>query len=148
MARRTKSAKSGIRIENLGAVTRALRQLPGDISDELKTASGEIATRVASQARMPAGARRQSARAAETLRVRKGTTPSIALGSAAVPFALGAEFGGGRRPTTQQFPPWRGSGKTAGYFLYPTVRTLEKWIGETYLEALDDALATAERRGN
>ena len=32
---------------------------------------------------------------------------------------LGAEFGGGRRPRTRQFPPHLGR---QGYFVYPTVR--------------------------
>jgi len=38
------------------------------------------------------------------------------------PTILGAEFGGGRRRTTRQFPQWRGSGRDAGYFVYPTIR--------------------------
>lgn len=38
------------------------------------------------------------------------------------PEILGAEFGGGRRPTTRQFPPWRGKGEDAGYMLFPTIR--------------------------
>ena len=67
---------------------------------------------------------------------------------AAVPFALGAEFGGGRRPRTRQFPEWRGAGLGAGYFLYPTVRSLDRWIGDTYADALDAVLAEAARRGS
>src|SRR5918995_5224587 len=38
------------------------------------------------------------------------------------PTILGAEFGGGRRSTTRQFPPWRGANRNAGYFVYPTIR--------------------------
>lgn len=38
------------------------------------------------------------------------------------PEVFGAEFGGGMRPTTRQFPPWRGKGDDAGYMLYPTIR--------------------------
>src|SRR5918994_7614584 len=38
------------------------------------------------------------------------------------PTILGAEFGGGRSPRPRQFPPGRGSGSGAGYFVYPTIR--------------------------
>jgi hypothetical protein len=40
------------------------------------------------------------------------------------PAVFGATFGGGRRPTTRQFPPWLGSGYDAGYLLYPDLRAL------------------------
>jgi hypothetical protein len=53
------------------------------------------------------------------------------------PFALGAEFGGGGRSTTRQFPPHRGSGSDAGYALYPTIRAKTDEIVERYGEALD-----------
>jgi len=52
----------------------------------------------------------------------------------------GAEFGGGRRPTTRQFRPWRGSGSDAGYMLYPAVRRNAERTGELYSAALDAAL--------
>jgi hypothetical protein len=48
--------------------------------------------------------------------------PIIRLFGDAHPEVFGAEFGGGRRPTTRQFPPWRGSGEDAGYMLFPTIR--------------------------
>lgn len=48
--------------------------------------------------------------------------PIIRLFTDEHPEVLGAEFGGGKRPTTRQFPPWRGTGETAGYMLYPTIR--------------------------
>lgn len=41
------------------------------------------------------------------------------------PELMGAEFGGGHRPTTRQFPPWRGAGRDAGYMLFPALRSLE-----------------------
>jgi hypothetical protein len=51
---------------------------------------------------------------------------------------LGAEFGGGARPRTRQFPPWRGSGADAGYMLYPTLR--EEATMRRYEEILDDII--------
>jgi hypothetical protein len=137
-----------MRITNLNAALRALRQLTPDAHAELKDAAGRIADRVASQARSSAPGTRQAQGAAGTLRARRGDTPTVALGSAAKPYAMGAEFGGQRRPTTQHFPPWRGAGAGAGYFLWPTVRALDKWIGDEYADALDEALETAARRGS
>ena len=148
--------RAGPHITNLTKAQRALRQLAPDAHKELKVASREIAERIVVHARGQASTPQQ-AKAAQSLRSRAGDTPTVALGSKAVPFALGAEFGGGRFragfPTpdggyTSQFPPWRGNGTAAGYFLYPTVRNLGPWIGETYLEALDDAVAKAARSGS
>lgn len=59
----------------------------------------------------------------------------------------GAEFGGQRRPTTQQFRPWRGSGSGAGYFLYPAVRELADDMQDRYGDALLRAIDASARRG-
>ena len=48
--------------------------------------------------------------------------PIIRLFGDEQPAIFGAEFGGGARPTTRQFPPWRGKGSDAGYMLFPTIR--------------------------
>jgi hypothetical protein len=55
------------------------------------------------------------------------------------PAILGAEFGGGRRPTTQQFPPWRGSDRQAGYMLYPALRAEEAHIDRAIVALIDRA---------
>jgi hypothetical protein len=54
--------------------------------------------------------------------------------------ALGAEFGGQGRPTTQQFAPWRGQ---TGYFLFPTIRRDHEQIDATYRAALDRIIRAA-----
>jgi len=146
MASKTATQKA-TRIENLAQVQRALRKVCPDAHKGLKAASHDIAQQVVSVAKGQAGSRRQSARAAETLRARGGDAPVVALGGAKWPgtFAMGAEFGGGARSATRQFPPWRGAGRSAGYFLWPTVRNLHGYITDAYLDALDDALAKAER---
>lgn len=54
---------------------------------------------------------------------------TIRLDTGRHPEILGAEFGGARRPTTRQFPPWRGFGRNAGYMLYPALRSLERELG-------------------
>lgn len=57
-----------------------------------------------------------------------------------VPAAIfyGAEFGGQRRPTTQQFKPFRGQ---QGYFMYPTIRDDD----DRMVDAFDTALEAVER---
>ena len=137
--------QSGLRIANLTAAKRALRRISPDAHKGLKAASHTIAQQVVSKATARASARAQSAKAAQSLRARAGDSPTIALGGARYPFALGAEFGGGRTARTRQFPAWRGSSRGAGYFLWPTVRDLSGYINDAYMDALDDALAKAER---
>lgn len=66
--------------------------------------------------------------------------PQIQLNAGAQPAILGAEFGGGGRPRTRQFPPYRGSGSNAGYMVYPTLRDDSKDVVERYGEALDKLL--------
>ena len=56
----------------------------------------------------------------------------------------GAEFGGKRRTTTQQFPSWRGSGSGAGYFLYPTARASGKRYYDMWADAVDKAFTDWE----
>lgn len=56
------------------------------------------------------------------------------------PAVMGAVFGGGRRPTTRQFPPWRGSGRGAGYMLFPELREQEAFLDHTVVELIDKAL--------
>jgi len=51
----------------------------------------------------------------------------------------GAEFGGGARKTTRQFPPHLGG---TGYVFYPTVRRMGPQINVEYLDAIEKVLAT------
>lgn len=59
------------------------------------------------------------------------------------PTIFGAEFGGGARKTTRQFPPWRGSGGGAGYFVYPTIRGSAGDISDHVEGAVNDLLRSA-----
>lgn len=56
--------------------------------------------------------------------------PIVRLFGDEEPAVFGAEFGGGARPTTRQFAPWRGKGEDAGYMLFPTIR--ERLTGESF----------------
>lgn len=64
----------------------------------------------------------------------------IRLDARSHPAILGAEFGGGRRPTTQQFPPWRGAGRGAGYMLYPAIRDEEQEADRILTSLIEKAL--------
>jgi hypothetical protein len=78
--------------------------------------------------------------------LRAGATQNTAwikLLASREPTILGAEFGGGRRPTTRQFPRWRGSGSNAGYFVYPTIRAESDDITRQLEDAVRDLLRTA-----
>lgn len=65
---------------------------------------------------------------------------SIRLNPRAQPAVMGAVFGGGRRPTTRQFPPWRGSGRNSGYMVFPDLREQERVLDRTVVELIDKAL--------
>lgn len=65
---------------------------------------------------------------------------NIRLDTRRQPAILGAVFGGGRRRTTRQFPPWRGSGREAGYMLYPDLRAQEAQLDTIVTSLIDKAL--------
>lgn len=65
---------------------------------------------------------------------------NIVLDVRSQPAILGAVFGGGKRPTTQQFPAWRGSGRDAGYMVFPELREQESQIDRLIIELLNKAL--------
>ena len=70
------------------------------------------------------------------------TRAQVSLGGGAYPFAMGAEFGSVRY---RQFKPWRGSNADAGYFLYPTIRSMGQSgeIERLYMDAVEDAVKGA-----
>lgn len=138
-------------------LNRALRSLPKAASSKLRDASQVIAGKVATDA--SGAARSQGGVAglvAGSIRSGRDRVPLVRMGSAArLPgdrkgqrqtvgdVIWGAEFGGGARPTTRQFKPWRGNSTGAGYFLWPTVRGdrefIEQAYGDAILAAVDEA---------
>lgn len=146
---------------SVAGLNKALKKLPKAAVAQLRDASQAIATRVADDARVRAqGVGGVAALVAPTIRVGRDRVPAVKMGSSQTlpdsgdgwerdrdsanqtigDVMWGAEFGGGRRATTHQFAPWRGSGRGAGYFLYPAIRQDEDWIEERYSEALGEAL--------
>lgn len=93
------------------------------------------------RARMGQHSPRAGSRAAGTIRaLATGTRAQIGVGSNSVPWAIGHEFGGGRRPTTHMFPPHRGQ---EGYAVYPTIRAMREQIMDQYGRMLQDLTQTA-----
>jgi hypothetical protein len=139
-----------VRVEGLDELRRELRKLDdAGLSDRLKDANYRVADVVVRRAQQRASALgRMQTKAAGTLRpARQAARAVVTLGRASVPFALGAEFGAGRgirdpgrnrgRLGLNQFSPWRGSGRGAGYFLWPGIRDSKNEIESTYYDEID-----------
>lgn len=138
---RVNASSQGVRVQGLNELNRALRELGGrELQKELKETGLGVAREVADDARAGAFALGSvAAKAAPSVNAAaRFTGAGVSIGGAAYPFAGGAEFGGGRRPTTQQFEPWRGNGSNAGYFVYPAIRENADTIAEGYLGAVED----------
>jgi hypothetical protein len=155
MARRRQGPQS-VAVKGLDELRRELRRLDdAGLLDELKTANFEVASSVVEWAQ--AEARRfgpMDVAAADTLSAARGQRAAeVRLGGAKAPWAGGSEFGAGRnmpRSTSrgtvtgwQQFRPWRGNGRDAGYWLYPAIRSHTDQIVETYGDALEQITARA-----
>lgn len=134
-----------VRIEGLRELNKALKELGPEFPREMRKVNKEVAGGVAEHAQRNALAEGGvAAHVAPSLKASAGVnSAAVALGGLAHPAAGGAEFGGQRRPTTQQFKPWRGSGERAGYFLYPAIRSDADEIYDDYLEALDELVKRA-----
>lgn len=118
-------------IKGLPQLLKACDKIPKAMEAETQDAARQVAREVVSGAR---GAARspQQALAASTLSA--GTDgDGGTVGSTWAGFA-GSEFGGGARPTTRQFPPYRGK---RGYFLYPSMRANASRLNEIWDDAMD-----------
>ena len=128
-------------IKGLRQLLRVLNKLPKDLQNDVRDASQAIANDLGAGAKQ-AAATPQQRLAATGLKVKRDRIPTINArgtirpGVKAGDIFFGSEFGGGQRPTTQQFPPHRGQ---RGYFLYPTARARgSKYFG-MWAEAVDKA---------
>lgn len=150
------------RVESLNATLRAIpKEANATLRDASQSIAGEVAGDAAAAARSQGGL---AAIVAPTIRAARDRVPYIKMGGSkqlpkegngwkrktrkganqTIGDAMwGAEFGGQRRRTTQQFRPWRGSSHGAGYFLWPAVRDnrayIEKAYGDALIEAIDKA---------
>jgi hypothetical protein len=134
------NAKSdGVNVEGLAELRRALKAVSADAPKELSAAGKEVAQFVADDARSAAAALGGvAAKVAPSITARASAGGgAVSLGGTAYPMALGAEFGGRGRPTTQQFQPHKGR---TGYMVYPTIRANADRIESEYADKLDDLM--------
>jgi hypothetical protein len=148
------STHNVVEVRGLRDFRKDLKQLNDkQLESDLKDVNQSVARLVVDRARARATSSMER-RAASTLTAsRSGARSAVALGGARFPGALGAEFGAGRdrpRQTARgtvrgwnQFKEWRGSGRTAGYFLHPAIRASEDEIVELYGAGLDKLTAKA-----
>jgi hypothetical protein len=143
-----------VRVEGIKPTLSALRKMPKAFKIAATDASQKIADTEAQKIKANASTR-QERLAAQSVRARRGQAPSIAAGGAmrvrsrtksirAGDVFFGAEFGGRGRPTTQQFPAYRGR---VGYFFWPTIRADSQAITRQWETALDALAKTWDDHG-
>ena len=141
-----------IQVEGLAQLSKVLKGMDKDLAKELRLANkkaAQIAADAAKSRALSLGG--SAAKGAPTIRASAGVkSASVGFGGASAPWMGGSEFGanreGQRRRSTgtyvgyRQFDNWRGSGRTAGYFVYPSIRDNEGRIVEQYEDALGDLI--------
>ena len=111
-------------------IGRLQQRLPQSLAEEDQAQAGRIAGLARDKGESLGSVHAKAAPGIKAINQR----PIIRLFIDEHPYILGAEFGGGRRPTTRQFPPWRGKGDTAGYMLYPVIREQTDENNEDFTE--------------
>ena len=134
-----------IQVRGLKELRAALKEVDAKAPKLLQKANKAAANLVVgpARARMGQHSPRAGSRAAGTIRaLASGTKAQIGVGSNAVPWALGHEFGGRGRPHrigkqghTMMFPPHRGQD---GYAVYPTIRAMRAEIMDQYGDMIDE----------
>jgi hypothetical protein len=148
--------KVNYKIEGLDGTLRAFNQYGRDANRELRQAAGVEADRMVAELVITGqGASAQAALTAGSVKRRSDRVPVIVAGgtrrlrrrssATAGDVFFGAEFGGGRRPTTRQFPPWVGR---RGYWFWPTIRRHLPDLRRRYIAALDDLAQKWAAGGN
>ena len=145
--------KNRLYIANLNQALRALNGISKELSAELRDASTRIVDQVLPAARSKASGR-LAQKVAASIKPKRDRIPAITAGGR-TPITLsgrsvpagdvffGSEFGSNASP--QFGKPHLGR---TGYFLYPAVRDLSGFITDEYLDALDDVLTKAARKGS
>lgn len=135
---RINATGDGVRVQGLNELNRALREMGGrDLQKELKETGLEVAKIVASDATSNAHSLGGvAAKVAPSIKASaRSTGAGVTFGGSAYPFAGGAEFGSYQY---KQFKPWRGNDSSAGYFVYPSIRSNSDRIADEYLKGIED----------
>jgi hypothetical protein len=151
--------KVKVEVEGLEETLRAFNRYGKDANRELRQAAGvEVDRMIAALIVAGEGAGSQAALTAGSVKRRSDRVPVIVAGgtrrlkrtsskgkATAGDVFFGAEFGGGRRPSTRQFPPWVGR---RGYWFWPTIRRHLPDLRRRYIAALDELAAKWAAGGN
>lgn len=134
--------RQSLYIDGLDVTVARFKALPKAVRDGADEEVREIARFVATEAKGAASTRAER-KAAETIKAQKNT---VSLGGggrrqAAGSMALGTEFGGRGRRTTQQFRAHRG---TQGYFFWPSIRRNSARIKQRWDDLVDRLAAEVE----
>lgn len=142
-----KPVRVQVEVEGLKELIAGLRQSPDRLDKEFRRRFRELAAEVRDQARSNAQGAYPGGKASHRgpqhwkdliNSITSGATaetPTVSIGKAAVPWAMGFEFGSNRYP---QFPP-----PTGGHFFYPAIRSSREDIQDRALKAIDEALNPA-----
>lgn len=143
MASKPRNIETNFEVRGLNQLLKALNKIPKELQAEVRDASGAIAADLVAGATNAAHTPLQRL-AASGLKVKRDRVPVIRVGlnkvrpgTRAADIFYGAEFGGRRRPTTQQFLEHKGR---IGYFLYPTARARGRKYADLWDAAVDKAM--------
>lgn len=151
--------KVSVQVEGLNETLKAFNAYGRDANRELRQAAAVEADRLVAAIILAGEARgKQAALTTGSVKRRSDRVPVIVAGgtrrvtrtsgkgkATAGDVFFGAEFGGGRRPTTRQFPPWAGR---RGYWFWPTVRAGLPELRRRYIKTLDELAAKWAAGGN
>lgn len=126
-----------INVEGIDETVRFLSSLPAAVDRAGDDAAVDVGRVEVPRIRARAGqVGRREALAVRSVRASADGIVVAAGGGVPAAIFFGAEFGGGGRPRTRQFAPYR----AGGHFLYPQLRDDEDRIVELFGDALDPVL--------
>ncbi len=130
--------REALYIDGLDDTMRRFRALPRDVKAAADEQVRAVAKFVAAEA-ITAASTSAERKVSATIKAQKNT---VSLGgggkrSRAGNMALGTEFGGRGRTTTQQFRPHRGRD---GYFFWPSIRSNSSTIKQMWDDLVDELL--------
>ena len=149
--------KVQVKVEGLNETLREFNKYGKDANRELRQAAGAHVDRIIGMLNTAAAnAGKGAALSAGSVKRKSDRVPALTAGGsrkvksstgkvAAGDVFFGYEFGGGARPTTQQFPPWLGR---TGYWFWPLLRREMPALRRAYLATLDELAQKWAAGGN
>ena len=149
--------KTDVKIEGLDETLRAFNKYGKDANRELRQAAGDHVDRIIGMLNTAAAnAGKGAALCSGSVKRKSDRVPALTAGGSskvksstgkvtAGDVFFGYEFGGGARPTTQQFPPWLGR---TGYWFWPLLRREMPALRRAYLKTLDELATKWAAGGN